>query len=155
MAVPGGKLYAGVSLGFAKDADFAHGTTPYANDVISVDVDTGAIAVVATGMRQPWQLALVPGHRSPLVSELGQEDLGAHQPPDRICSRSRAGADFGFPECPAKPAACASFTKPFHLFPAHASPMGLAPLGKRSTSPSSAARARARWSPRSRRQAAS
>src|SRR5476649_547862 len=72
---PGGKLYAGISLGDGKAADYKAGTTPYANDVVAIDPSTGAIAVVAKGMRQPWQLVLVPGHKGPLVSDLGQENL--------------------------------------------------------------------------------
>ena len=40
IVVPGGKLYTGVSLSNGKKADYAHGTTPYANDVHSVDVET-------------------------------------------------------------------------------------------------------------------
>ena len=38
LVVPGGKLYAGVSLGNGNKADYAHGITPYANDVLSVDI---------------------------------------------------------------------------------------------------------------------
>src|SRR4051812_27289055 len=124
----GGTIYSGVSLSNGKKADYAHGTTPYANDVVSVNVKSGAIAVVAKGMRQPWQLIYVPGHSGPLVSDLGQENLKKGLPPDRILE-VKAGANFGFPACPAKPAACSRFTRPFAEFPAHASPMGLGALG--------------------------
>ena len=80
----------------------------------------------------------------------GQLDLAARRrtpsPPSwrLACGRPRSargasradrlrvwGADFGFPACPAQPAECARFTKPFHLFPPHASPMGLSPMGKK------------------------
>jgi glucose/arabinose dehydrogenase len=124
----GGTIYSGVSLSNGKKADYAHGITPYANDVVGVDVKSGAIAVAAKGMRQPWQLAYVPGHSGPLVSDLGQENLAKGFPPDRLLE-VKAGANFGFPTCPAQPAKCAKFTKPFAQFPAHASPMGLAALG--------------------------
>ncbi len=123
-----GTLYAGVSLGDAKKADYSKGTTPYANDVVSIDPSTGAIDVVATGLRQPWQPTFVPGHTGPLVSDLGQENLGKKRPVDRIVEVQQ-GADFGFPSCPAKPATCANYDKPFAQFPAHSSPMGLAALG--------------------------
>jgi glucose/arabinose dehydrogenase len=125
---PDGKLYAGVSLGDAKKADYSKGTTLYANDVVSVDPASGAISVVATGMRQPWQPVFVPGHSGPLISDLGQENLGKKHPIDRVVEATQ-GADFGFPSCPAKPATCSSFDQPVAVFPAHASPMGLGALG--------------------------
>jgi glucose/arabinose dehydrogenase len=123
-----GMLYAGVSLGQSKKADFSKGTTQYANDIVSIDPATGDINVVATGVRQPWQPTFVPGHSGALISDLGQENLGKKRPIDRIVE-AQDGADFGFPSCPARPATCSKFDKPFATFPAHASPMGLAAQG--------------------------
>jgi glucose/arabinose dehydrogenase len=120
-----GQLYAGVSLGDKKTDDYARGTTRYANSVVSIDPHSGTISPVATGMRQPWQPVMVAGHSGPLVADLGQENLGKKHPLDRIVE-IKEGADFGFPVCPAKPAACRSYDKPFATFPAHSSPMGLA-----------------------------
>jgi glucose/arabinose dehydrogenase len=125
-----GRLYAGVSVGDKKTDDYARGTTRYANSVVSIDPRSGMISPVATGMRQPWQPVLVAGHSGPLVADLGQENLGKKRPVDRIVE-ARKGADFGFPACPAKPAACARYDKPFATFPAHSSPMGLAALRSR------------------------
>jgi hypothetical protein len=125
---PDGSLYAAISLGDAKSDDYSKGKTLYANDVVKVDPNTGKITVVATGMRQPWQLAFVPGHDGPLVTDLGQENLGKKRPVDRVLE-IKQGADFGFPSCPAKPATCSKYDQPFAVFPAHSSPMGLAPLG--------------------------
>ena len=125
---PDGMLYAGVSLGDAKTADYSKGSTLYANDVVSIDPASGAITVVATGMRQPWQPVFVPGHSGPLISDLGQENLGKKHPIDRVVEATE-GADFGFPSCPAKTASCTRFDKPLAVFPAHSSPMGLGALG--------------------------
>jgi hypothetical protein len=127
---PGGKLYAGVSLGDKKRDDYSKGTTPYANDVVAVDLASGAIDIVATGLRQPWQPVFVPGHEGPLVADLGQENLGKKRPVDRLIEAT-SGADFGFPSCPARPATCSGYDKPFAVFPAHSSPMGLAAQGGR------------------------
>jgi glucose/arabinose dehydrogenase len=69
----------------------------------------------------------VPGHSGPLIADLGQENLGKKHPIDRVVE-IKQGADFGFPSCPAKPASCAKYDQPFAQFPAHSSPMGLAPL---------------------------
>ncbi len=125
---PAENLYAGISLGDRKQDDYSRGTTPWANDVVTVNAVTGEIAFHATGMRQPWQPVFVPGHRGPLISDLGQENLGKKRPVDRIVE-IQPGADYGFPSCPAKPATCARYTHPFATFPAHSSPMGLAALG--------------------------
>jgi hypothetical protein len=122
-----GTVLAGVSVGDKKRDDYSSGKTRYANSVVAIDPASGEISVVATGMRQPWQPVFVPGHRGALVADLGQENLGKKRPVDRIVE-VRKGADFGFPACPAKPAACASYDKPFAIFPAHSSPMGLAAL---------------------------
>jgi glucose/arabinose dehydrogenase len=122
-----GKLYAGVSVGDKKTDDYARGTTRYANSVVSIDPRSGEISPVAAGMRQPWQPVFVPGHSGPLVADLGQENLGKKRPLDRIVE-IKNGADFGFPLCPAKRAACQRYDKPFATFPAHSSPMGLAAL---------------------------
>ena len=126
--VPGGKLYAGVSLGPGKKVDYAHGTTPYANDVVSVDIATGAIGVVAKGFRQPWQFASLPGQRNPIVSDLGQDNLKkASTDTIKVVT---PGTNLGFPNCPARPSTCTKYAKPFARFPAHASPMGLGTIGK-------------------------
>jgi glucose/arabinose dehydrogenase len=125
-----GLLYAGVANPLDGPSDYEAGTTPYANDVVTVDPADGKIAVVATGIRQPWQLLFAPGHAAPLVSDLGQDNLGDKRPPDFLVEATQ-GANFGFPSCPAKPSSCASYTKPFLVFPPHASPMGLGYLAGR------------------------
>ncbi len=96
----------------------------YANSFLRVDPASGAIAVVATGIRQPWQPLFLPGHALPLVSDLNQDDLGPKRPPDYLLAIA-AGADYGYPSCPATPSTCAGYAKPLVQFPPHASPMGL------------------------------
>jgi glucose/arabinose dehydrogenase len=127
---PDGRLYAGVSLGDAKPADYQHGKGPYANSFLRIDPNSGQIELLATGMRQPWQPLFVPGLPGPLVSDLGQENLGKKRPVDRLLV-IQPGLDFGFPDCPAKPATCSQYAKPFAVFPAHSSPVGLGYVGKR------------------------
>jgi glucose/arabinose dehydrogenase len=127
---PDGMLYTGVSLGDKPALDHTKGTSPYANDVIRVDPASGAISVQASGLRQPWQLTFAPGSKTPFVSELGQENLGKKRPPDYVL-KATEGSDFGFPDCPAKPASCSKYTTHFAQFPPHSSPMGLGVLGSR------------------------
>ena len=127
---PGGNLYAGITLGPTKADDYSRGNTPYANSVVVVDPHTDSITWFATGMRQPWQPLFVPGLGGVLVSDLGQENLGKKRPVDEIVELQE-GADFGFPACPANPATCRLYDKPFATFPAHSSPMGLATIGNK------------------------
>jgi glucose/arabinose dehydrogenase len=91
---------------------------------VSVDPRTGAIRVIANGIRQPWQPLFLPGHALPLVSDLNQDDLGRKRPPDYLLAIKR-GANYGFPTCPATASTCSNFSQPLVQFPAHASPMGL------------------------------
>jgi hypothetical protein len=122
-----GTLYTGVSLGNGKKADYAHGTTPYANDVLSVDVANGALHIIARGFRQPWQFTAVPGRKNPLVSDLGQDNLKKAST-DTI-KLVVPGTNTGFPNCPSVASTCSKYAKPFARFPAHASPMGLGVVG--------------------------
>jgi glucose/arabinose dehydrogenase len=96
----------------------------YSASLVSVDPATGSIDVIATGMRQPWQPLFLPGRALPLVSDLNQDDLGPHRPPDYLLA-IRRGDNYGFPSCPATPRTCVLYSRPLVQFPAHASPMGL------------------------------
>jgi len=113
---PDGLIYVGANPDTTNPA--------YANSFLTVDPSSGTIAVVATGIRQPWQPLFLPGRPLPLVSDLNQDDLGPKRPPDYLLALKR-GADYGYPACPATPSTCPSYARPFVQFPAHASPMGL------------------------------
>lgn len=113
---PDGSIYVGANPDTTNPA--------YANSFLAVDPFSGAITVVATGIRQPWQPLFLPGRPLPLVSDLNQDDLGPKRPPDYLLAIQR-GADYGYPACPATPSTCPGYAKPFVQFPAHASPMGL------------------------------
>jgi hypothetical protein len=125
---PDNRLYAGVSL--SDDADTKKSTRPYGQSVISMRLDGSDVRTVATGLRQPWQLAFVHGIPHPFVTVLGQENLGKHQPPDYVIL-ARDGDDYGFPACNwSKPKACSAFAEPVAFFPAHSSPTGIAARGR-------------------------
>ena len=122
---PGGRIYLAVRLDEAFDHTADH--APYAQKLISLRADGSDVKVVATGLRQPWEIAFARG--DPYVTVLGQDNLGPKQPPDYVI-RARPGQRYGFPACNwSKPAACNGFTKPFALFPAHSTPMGIAADG--------------------------
>jgi glucose/arabinose dehydrogenase len=125
---PDGRLYAGVALNFKYD----HKTDPAKNaqSVLSFKRDGTDLRRVARGIRQPFQLAFVKGHRYPYVSNLSQDNTPKINPPDFLLV-ARPGQDYGFAKCTwFKPKACRGYARPVKFFPAHTSPMGLGAIGR-------------------------
>jgi glucose/arabinose dehydrogenase len=128
---PGGRLYVGVDTGLLNNND--HGpasTSPLLYDILSISPSGGPAQVFASGIRQPWQIAVDPASKDGLfVSDLGQ-DSGATNPPDFLLLVHK-GDNFGFPTCNwTKGSKCGKATKPFALFSPHFDPMGVAVIGK-------------------------
>lgn len=123
-----GRLYVGVAL--ASNGDHGPPTTPFAYDVLSLNPKGGAPKIVATGIRQPWQMVFPAGSSSPYVSDLGQ-DQAAKNPPDFVL-RIKKGQRYGFPKCNwTKKKNCQGFAKPFQMFSPHTDVMGLGLAGGR------------------------
>jgi glucose/arabinose dehydrogenase len=119
-----GRLYAGVG----NASDHGPSSKPYAFDLLSFDKNGRHLKVVASGLRQPWQMVFPKGSSNPLVSDLG-EDAGVKNPPDYVV-RVKRGDDYGFPKCTwKKKSDCKGFAKPVQFFPAHSSAMGLGIIG--------------------------
>jgi glucose/arabinose dehydrogenase len=123
---PDGRIYGGTYL----DPKYDHKKSPqpYAQSVLSLSRTGKKVRVLATGLRQPWQLTFKAGDKRPYVSVLSQDNL-KKAPPDYIV-HVKAGQDYGFPTCTqvkAKP--CKRFTKPYALLPGHSSPMGISTIG--------------------------
>jgi glucose/arabinose dehydrogenase len=124
---PNGRIYAGVTMG--AQGDHKKVSAPYAQSVISMTTAGKQVKTVVKGLRQPWMVTFSPGNPNPLVTVLGQENLGRRQPPDYVI-RAKQGQDYGFPTCNwSKPKACKGKAKPISLLPAHSSPMGIGVLG--------------------------
>jgi glucose/arabinose dehydrogenase len=118
-----GRLYAGVS----DVVDHGPTHTPFARDLLSFTAAGKGLKVVASGIRQPWQLAFPAGSSSPFLSDLGQ-DAGSGGPnwPDAI-ERVLPGQDYGFPSCNWTAfSACTGAATPFKFLPPHSDAMGLA-----------------------------
>ncbi|MBV9818085.1 MAG: hypothetical protein JOZ07_07010 [Solirubrobacterales bacterium] len=127
-----GRLYVGVGVSSDDDDDHGPTTRPYARDLLSFNASGGDLKIVASGVRQPFQLAFPSGSSSPYVSVLGQDfGPGAANAPDFII-RARPGQNYGFPTCNwGGLSACGAFTRPLQLLRPHTNPVGLAILGGR------------------------
>ena len=123
-AGPGGRIW--VAMGGDCDTCAA---TELAQAVVAVPADGGTPTVIARRLRQPYGIAFPAGSSVPLVTAVGQDNLGEDAPPDAIV-RATAGADFGFPRCNwTRRSSCAPFTKPAALLLPHTTPTGIAVIG--------------------------
>ncbi len=125
-----GRLYAGVDVGQSNDHGPKKGLL---YDVLSFNAAGKNMKVVATGIRQPWQLAFPAKSSSPFVTDLGQDTPKSIQGkvPDFIL-HVRQGQNYGFPACNwLIVAKCTKFATPFKFLAPHTDPGGLAILGKR------------------------
>ncbi len=124
-----GRLYVGVSL--SETNDHSPPTTPYEYDLLSFKDNGKGLKVVATGIRQPWQMAFPAGSSSPYVTDLGQDTPAGIKADDQLL-RIKPGQAYGFPNCNWTSAkACRGFAKPFQLFAPHTDIGGLAISGGR------------------------
>lgn len=125
-----GRLYSGVDVGLTNDHGPKKGLL---YDLLSFNAAGKGMKVVATGMRQPWQLAFPAGSSSPFVTVLGQDKPKSVQGkvPDYIL-RVRQGQNYGFPTCNwIVKSACAKFATPFKFLSPHTDPGGLGIIGNR------------------------
>jgi len=121
---PDGRLYLGVGSEFDNRAS----KRKLAGTVVSFRPDGHGLRVEATGLRNPYGLAFVPGSDRLLVTENARDDLGISRPPDFLDLLPTAGAapDFGFPRCYGQGgAACTRARKPLARFAPHASSDGI------------------------------
>jgi glucose/arabinose dehydrogenase len=118
-----GRLYVGVSL--SQTGDHGPATTPYGYDILSFNSHGKDLKVVATGIRQPWQMAFPAGSSSPFVTALSQDLPAGIKAPDFLL-RVKPGQAYGFPSCNwVKPTPCRGFAKPVRFFSPHTDPMGI------------------------------
>ena len=122
---PGGRLYLGVGSVF----DDRRAPARLAGTVVSFRPDGTGLRVEATGLRNPYGLAFIPGTSALLVSDHGRDDLGPDRPPEEIDLVDVSGPppDFGFPGCFGQGGrACAGTRPPLARLPPHAAPGALA-----------------------------
>ncbi len=113
-AGPDRRLYLGV--GSIRD----HSGPP--GRVLSFRPSGRGLKVEATGLRNPFGLAFIPGTSDLLVTDNQRDDLGPFRPAEElnVLDVTRRAPHFGFPRCPST---CRS---PIAKLPAHASSNGIA-----------------------------
>ena len=96
-AGPDGRLYLGVGSEF----DARRSSHRLSGTVVSLMPDGSDLRVEATGLRNPYGLAFIPGTARLLVSEHGRDDLGLRRPPEELNLIPTLGRVrwFGFPQC--------------------------------------------------------
>jgi glucose/arabinose dehydrogenase len=120
-----GRLYVGVDVGLTDGNDHGPASlTPGLYDIVTFNANGGDLQVFATGIRQPWQMAFLPGSNDPFVSDLGQ-DADRAEPLDYLLHVSQ-GQNYGFPDAvPGSPGTPMAFQS----FAPHTDVMGVAIFG--------------------------
>jgi glucose/arabinose dehydrogenase len=120
-----GRLY----LGVGSEEDHDRSPRALSATVVSFRPDGGGLRVEASGLRNPYGLAFLPGGRRLLVSEHGRDDLGSSAPPDEVNVVDPSGPArwYGFPECWGQGgAACEGARAPLVRLTAHSAPGAVA-----------------------------
>jgi len=121
-----GRLYVGADVGLLNGNDHGPASlSPYLYDILTFNQNGGDLRIFATGIRQPWQMAFLPGSNSPFVSDLGQDD-GFTNPDDSLL-RVSEGQNYGFPTLVPQ----MSGLPVFQSFSPHTDVMGVAIFGSR------------------------
>jgi glucose/arabinose dehydrogenase len=125
-----GRLY----LGSGSTCDVCREADPRSAAILSVRPDGTGLRVEASGLRNPFGLAVEPGTGRILVSVNNRDDLGVREPAETIVVLRR-GARYGWPDCWPSWAerrlrgACEGVTPPLAYLEPHSSANGMAFLG--------------------------
>jgi glucose/arabinose dehydrogenase len=129
---PGGRLYLGIGSEFDNRASSAR----LSSTVVSFRPSGRGLRIEATGLRNPYGLAFIPGTSQLLVSEHGRDDLGLRSPNEEVNAFDVDGRvpDFGFPACFGQGgSACRGTRAPLVNLPPHAAPGAIAVVKRSAT----------------------
>lgn len=120
---PDGKLYVGVG----STCDVCYEEDPRSATIMRFDTETYAADVIATGLRNAFDLAFDPATGALFATENGRDDLGPEEPFEEL-NHIIEGADYGFPDCwnDLQGPDCAGTTEAVLFFPARSSTNSLA-----------------------------
>ncbi len=94
LVLPNGRLMMSVSA----TCDHCRQTSRYSAAIVTFDKDGSHLRVYASGIRDGYGLALIPGTSTLLVSINQRDDLGERTPGDWLAV-VRQGQNWGFPSC--------------------------------------------------------
>ena len=94
LVLPNGRLMMSVSA----TCDHCRQTSRYSAAIVTFDQDGSHLRVYASGIRDGYGLALIPGTSTLLVSINQRDDLGERTPGDWLAV-VRQGQNWGFPSC--------------------------------------------------------
>lgn len=129
---PGGRLYLGVGSRF----DNRRAPERLSGTVVSFRPTGRKLRVEATGLRNPYGLAFIPGTATLLISDHGRDDLGLNRPSEEVnlVDVARPAPDFGFPDCFGQGGpACSGKRRPLARLAPHAAPGALAVVARSPT----------------------
>ncbi len=91
---PDGMLY----VGLGSTCDFCEEEDPRSATVMRFDPQTGEGEVIATGLRNVYDLAFHPYTGALFATDNGRDDLGEYSPPEEL-NLILEGLNYGFPDC--------------------------------------------------------
>lgn len=91
---PDGLLY----MGLGSTCDACTEANPRSASILKINPDSGFVEVVATGLRNPYDLAFQPGTGALFATDNGRDDLGFDAPAEEL-NHIIAGGEYGWPGC--------------------------------------------------------
>jgi putative membrane-bound dehydrogenase-like protein len=119
---PDGWLYVGVG----STCDACEDSDPRSATILRFNVETGESEIVATGMRNPFDIAFHPETGELFATDNGRDDLGMESPFEEM-NHIRQGRDYGYPGCWSEQdqRGCGNTIPPIVLFESHSSADGV------------------------------
>jgi len=91
---PDGWLY----MGLGSTCDACVEANPKSATILRFNIDTGASEVIATGLRNPYDLAFQPATGNLFATDNGRDDLGMDAPSEEL-NQIIQGGNYGWPNC--------------------------------------------------------
>ena len=119
---PDGLLYIGVG----STCDACEDPDPRSASILRFNVETGESEIVATGMRNPFDIAFHPETGELFATDNGRDDLGMEAPFEELNHIVRGG-DYGYPGCwnEQDQPGCDDTIPPIAFFESHSSANGV------------------------------
>jgi glucose/arabinose dehydrogenase len=119
---PDGLLYVGVG----STCDACEDPDPRSASILRFDVKTGQSEIVATGMRNPFDIAFHPETGALFATDNGRDDLGMDAPFEEL-NHIVPGEDYGYPDCWSEQdqPGCEDTIPPIAFFEPHSSANGV------------------------------